>query len=184
MDYYQDIQVIADAETSSQVLLAQLFMRLHQNLGKVAGGRIGISFPQVKKTLGNQLRVHGSLADLTTLQQSNWLQGLWDYITSSEIAAVPAGVAWRVVKRVQVKSSAERLRRRSVSKGWLSEAEAQQRIGLVSEQRSDLPYVLIKSGSNGNAYPLFIEHGQLQPSPVGGIFNSYGLSATATIPWF
>lgn len=184
MDYYQDIRVIEDAETSTPVLLAQLFMRLHQKMGKVAEGRIGISFPEVNKTLGDQLRVHGSLTDLTALQQSDWLQGLRDYIVSSEITAVPAGVSWRVVKRVQVKSSAERLRRRSVSKGWLSEAEAQQRISLVNEQRSDLPYVLIKSGSNRNAYPLFIEHGPLQPSPVAGCFNSYGLSATATIPWF
>lgn len=184
MDYYQDIRVIADAETSGPVLLAQLFMRLHQKMSRVAEGRIGISFPEVKKTLGNQLRVHGSLTDLTALQQSDWQQGLLDYIVRDEIAAVPAGVSWRVVKRVQVKSSAERLRRRSINKGWLSEAEAQQRISLVNEQRSDLPYLLIKSGSNGNAYPLFIEHGRILHSPVAGCFNAYGLSATATIPWF
>lgn len=184
MDYYQDIRVIADAETSDPVLLAQLFMRLHQVMGKVGGGRIGISFPEVKKTLGDRLRVHGSQPDLTALQQSGWLQGLRDYIASSEIAAVPTDVSWRVVKRVQVKSSAERLRRRSVSKGWLSEEEAQQRISLVNEQRSELPYLLIKSGSNGNAYPLFIEHGPILSSSVTGCFNSYGLSATVTIPWF
>lgn len=184
MDYYQDIKVIADAETSDGVLLAQLFMRLHQVLGRVAEGRIGISFPQVKKTLGQQLRVHGSQADLTALQQSGWLKGLQDYIASSEIASVPQEISWRVVKRVQVKSSAERLLRRSVSKGWLSEAEARQRSSLLNEQRSDLPYMLIKSGSNRNAFPLFIEHGPIQSSPVIGSFNAYGLSATATIPWF
>lgn len=184
MDYYQDIKVIADAETSAPVLLARLFMRLHKMMGKVAEGRIGISFPQVKKTLGNQLRVHGSQGDLTALQQSDWLHGLHDYIACGEISAVPQDVCWRVVKRVQVKSSAERLRRRSVSKGWLTEAEAQQRISLLNEQRSDLPYVLIKSGSNGHDYPLFIEHGPVQSSPAAGRFNSYGLSGTATIPWF
>ena len=184
MDYYQDIQVIADAETSAPVLQAQLLMRLHKIMGRVAEGRIGISFPQVKKRLGDQLRVHGSLGDLTALQQSGWLNGLHDYISCGEISAVPQDVCWRVVKRVQVKSSAERLRRRSVSKGWLSEAEAQQRISLLNEQRSDLPYLLIKSTSNGQAYPLFIEHGPVQSSPVAGQFNSYGLSGTATIPWF
>ncbi|QGU88879.1 type I-F CRISPR-associated endoribonuclease Cas6/Csy4 [Erwinia sorbitola] len=184
MDHYQDIQVIADAETSGPVLLAQLFMRLHQMLGRVAAGRIGVSFPLVARTLGDCLRVHGTLADLTALQQSGWQQGLRDYIISGEISAVPQEVSWRVVKRVQVKSSAERLRRRSVNKGWISEEEARERISVLKEQRSNLPYVLIKSGSNGNAYPLFIEHGPLQSTPVSGGFNSYGLSATATIPWF
>ncbi|TKJ91338.1 type I-F CRISPR-associated endoribonuclease Cas6/Csy4 [Erwinia persicina] len=184
MDYYQDIRVVADAEVSEQVIMARLFMRLHQFTGKVAEGRIGISFPQVKKTLGNQLRIHGTQADLTTLKQSSWLQGVLDYISCGEITAIPQTVSWRVVRRVQVKSSAERLRRRSVSKGWLSEAEAQQRISVCDEQRSHLPYLLIKSGSNGHAYPLFIEHGPIQSSQTTGSFNSYGLSATQTIPWF
>ncbi|WP_338495291.1 type I-F CRISPR-associated endoribonuclease Cas6/Csy4 [Erwinia aphidicola] len=184
MDFYQDIDVIEDAEIPEPVLLAQLFMRLHKVMGQVAAGRIGISFPRVNKTLGNQLRVHGSLTDLNALQQRGWLQGLRDYIVCAEIAAVPQEVCWRVVKRVQVKSSSERLLRRSVRKGWLTEAEAQQRSSQLNEQRSDLPYVLIRSGSNGNAYPLFIEHGPIRSSAAEGSFNSYGLSATATIPWF
>ncbi|MFG1173690.1 type I-F CRISPR-associated endoribonuclease Cas6/Csy4 [Erwiniaceae bacterium CAU 1747] len=184
MDYYQDIRVTGDAETSVPVVLAQLFMRLHKTMGKVAEGRIGISFPQVNKTLGSQLRVHGTHDDLTALQQSAWLHGLRDYIVCAEVSAVPQEKSWRVVKRVQVKSSAARLRRRSVSKGWLSEEEAQQRISLLNEQRTDLPYVMIASGSNGHAYPLFIEHGPIQSLPAAGRFNSYGLSATATIPWF
>jgi len=184
MDYYQDIRVLADVETPEQVLMAQVFLHLHKVLQRAASNRIGISFPAVKVTLGDRIRLHGSHEDLAALQQSTWEQGLRDYINCSGIAKVPEGASWRYVKRVQVKSSAERLRRRSVSKGWLSESEALQRISNANEQRSDLPYLMIKSGSNGNAYPIFIEHGPIGAVPVDGSFSSYGLSATKTVPWF
>ncbi|WP_152482130.1 type I-F CRISPR-associated endoribonuclease Cas6/Csy4, partial [Dickeya sp. DW 0440] len=36
----------------------------------------------------------------------------------------------------------------------------------------------------GQPFLLFVEHGPLQDTPVAGVFSSYGLSATATIPWF
>ncbi|CAO95891.1 type I-F CRISPR-associated endoribonuclease Cas6/Csy4 [Erwinia tasmaniensis] len=184
MDRYQDIRVRVDAEMTAPVLLAQVFMRLHQVLMRAANGRIGISFPDVKLTLGDRIRLHGTLDDLSSLQQSGWDKGLTDYIACSAIDPVPPGAAWRTVRRVQVKSSAERLRRRSVNKGWLNEAEAAERINVLSEQRSDLPYLQIKSGSNGHAWRLFIEHGPLVSVPVNGGFSSYGLSATATVPWF
>lgn len=184
MDYYQDIRVIEDAETAEHAVMAQLFQRLHQYLRRAAEGRIGISFPDVKKTLGSRLRLHGSLADLSALQRCDWQHGLRDYIACTPVSRVPDIISWRFVRRVQVKSSAERLRRRSISKGWLSESEALQQINVINEQRSDLPFLLIKSGSNGNAYPFFIEHGPVQSMPVPGEFSSYGLSATTNIPWF
>lgn len=184
MDYYQDIRVLADAETADHVVMAQLFQRLHQYLQRAADGRIGISFPEVKLMLGNRLRLHGSQKDLSALQQCDWQHGLKDYIHCDVISRVPEKKSWRTVRRVQVKSSAERLRRRSVKKGWLSESEAQQRINAINEQRSDLPFLFIKSGSNGNAYPFFIEHGPVVSAPIPGEFSSYGLSATTPIPWF
>jgi len=184
MDHYQDIHVLEDAEISEHVLVAQVFQRLHLFLQKTVQGRVGISFPKVQKTLGNMIRLHGSSADLISLKGTGWDQGLRDYIRCSEINQIPEDVSWRYVRRVQVKSNTERLYRRSVRKGWITEEEAVNRIGSNSEQKSRLPYVSIKSVSNGNAYPLFIEHGPLQPTPTAGTFSSYGLSATTTIPWF
>ena len=184
MDFYQDINVIQDAEIPEPVLLAQLFMHLHKVLARVGEGRIGISFPEVQRSLGHCLRLHGTVDDLNSLQQSGWQHMMRDYIVCGAVAAVPHDVKWRTVKRVQLKSSAERLRRRSVSKGWLTEEEAQQRISVLKEQRSPLPYLLISSRSSGQAYPLFVEHGPLKSSPEAGTFSSYGLSASATIPWF
>jgi len=71
-----------------------------------------------------------------------------------------------------------------LKKGWLTEDEAKQQITLFSEKRSELPFLPLKRGSNGQAWFLFIEHGPLSNIPHEGLFSSYGLSATATIPWF
>ena len=91
---------------------------------------------------------------------------------------------WRCVSRVQVKSSAQRLMRRSVKKGWLTEEEAQQRMLTMAEARTDLPWLNLRSLSTGQSFRLFIRHGDLLSAPVTGVFSTYGLSATATIPWF
>ncbi len=42
----------------------------------------------------------------------------------------------------------------------------------------------MKSLSSQQQFKLFIRHGDLLTEPVKGEFSSYGLSATATIPWF
>ena len=100
------------------------------------------------------------------------------------ITPVPAVKGWRTVSRVQVKSSPQRLLRRSVRKGWLTEEQAQQRLVESTEQHSDLPYLNVKSLSNQQQFWVFIRHGELRSEPVSGTFTSYGLSSTATIPWF
>lgn len=184
MDHYIELRVLPDPEFSAPMLLEALFAKLHRALGAVGKGRIGVSFPDAGKTLGERLRLHGSQEALTELEQHGWRKGLRDYTESSAILPVPADAAYRTVRRVQVKSSAERLQRRSVAKGWLTMEQAQQRISAVKEQRSTLPFIRLKSFSNGQSFLLFIEQGTLRTTPTAGEFSAYGLSATATIPWF
>jgi len=74
--------------------------------------------------------------------------------------------------------------RRSVKKGWINEEEAQQRIRTMEEARTDLPWLNLRSLSTGQSFRLFIRHGELLSAPVVGMFSTYGLSATATVPWF
>ncbi|PWC15763.1 type I-F CRISPR-associated endoribonuclease Cas6/Csy4 [Brenneria roseae subsp. americana] len=184
MDHYIDIRVLPDLEFKAPQLLNALFAKLHRALGLLADGSIGVSFPEVGKTLGECLRLHGTATALSTLEQTGWLKGLRDYTRISELQAVPDGVKFRTVRRVQVKSSAERLRRRSVNKGWLTAAEAAVRIPDAVEKRSKLPFVQLKSLSSGQMFRLFVEHGPLQDIPVAGHFSFYGLSTETTIPWF
>ncbi|CAQ84808.1 MULTISPECIES: type I-F CRISPR-associated endoribonuclease Cas6/Csy4 [Photorhabdus] len=184
MDYYFEILVLPDPEFSKQSLMEALFAKLHRALGQVGNGRIGVSFPCARKTLGDKLRIHGASEALNDLQALPWLKGLRDYTEIMDIQPVPQDTQYRRVSRVQVKSSAERLRRRSIKKGWLTEEQARQRIPISKEQRTHLPFLLVKSLSSRQTFPLFIEQGPIEDKPTPGVFSSYGLSASATIPWF
>ncbi|MDN4626704.1 type I-F CRISPR-associated endoribonuclease Cas6/Csy4 [Erwinia sp. DT-104] len=184
MNYYQDILILPDPEIADQVLMAALFAQLHLKLFHVGEGRIGISFPAVGLTPGNRLRLHGSQDDLTKLAATDWYDNLKEYIFCKSVRPVPEGCRYRTVRRVQYKSNAERLRRRSVKKGWLTQEQAQQQISVLSEKRGRLPFLSMKSRSNGHSWLLFFEHGPLREKPTEGTFSSYGLSAVATVPWF
>ncbi|WP_293936083.1 type I-F CRISPR-associated endoribonuclease Cas6/Csy4 [Iodobacter sp.] len=184
MDHYLEIKVLPDPEFEVATLFNALFAKLHRALADVGQGQIGVSFPLADKTLGPILRLHGKHAALEQLMAENWLKGLRDYTTASVILSVPASAKHRVVKRVQAKSSAERLRRRSISKGWLSEQEAIERIPLANEARLKLPFIQMKSNSTAQSFRLFIQQGPLQAEAVAGVFNDYGLSPVATIPVF
>ncbi|MER0128146.1 type I-F CRISPR-associated endoribonuclease Cas6/Csy4 [Franconibacter daqui] len=184
MDHYQDIRVLPDPEFPEEVLMAALFAKLHRALGARGKGDIGISFPDHHLKPGARLRLHGLQAALAELEATRWRASLQDYCLSSPITPVPQVQGWRVVSRVQVKSSPARLMRRSVRKGWLTEEQAQQRLPHLQEQHTSLPWLNVKSLSGGQQFRLFIRHGELLPAPVSGTFSSYGLSAQATVPWF
>jgi CRISPR-associated endonuclease Csy4 len=184
MDHYLDIKVLPDPEFVENVLMNALFAKLHRALVDVGQGEIGVSFPQARKDLGACLRLHGSVAALGRLMVHNWLKGLCDYTRVSDVQPAPPEAQHRVVRRVQVKSSVERLRRRSVSKGWKSEDEAIASIPLDNEKRSKLPFLTLKSVSTAQTFLLFVLHGPLQDMAMAGRFSDYGLSDHATVPYF
>lgn len=184
MDHYIEIRILPDPEFSPEMLMTALFAKLHRVLGSVGQGRIGVSFPAAKNTPGDRVRVHGCLAALSELEAVSWRKGLSDHIDYSGILPVPETTQYRTVSRVQCKSSAERLRRRSVKKGWLSVDEAKMRIPDAHEQRLSLPFIRLKSLSSSQQFLLFIKQGPLVAEAVPGRFSAYGLSGQATVPWF
>ena len=184
MDHYLDIRLQPEEpEVSESFLLNALFAKLHLRLGQLASGAIGISFPLHSRRLGPLVRLHGTSSDLASLMAEDWLQGLKGYCDCSDATTVPADAGYRTVRRVQAKSVHNK-RQRSVRKGWLSEAEAVERITDNQQRELKLPFVQLKSRSSGQVMRIYIEHGPLQATPVAGTFSAYGLSATATIPWF
>ncbi|QMR77380.1 type I-F CRISPR-associated endoribonuclease Cas6/Csy4 [Enterobacter sp. RHBSTW-00175] len=184
MDHYFQIRVLPDPEFSEEMLMAALVAKLHRALGQRGLGDIGISFPAHDIKPGAVLRLHGHSQALRELELLAWRKGLGDYSLSSEIKPVPDVNQWRCVSRVQVKSNAQRLMRRSVNKGWMTEQEAQQRILTMQDVKTDLPWLQLRSLSTGQSFRLFIQHGDLCSTPVAGTFSTYGLSSTATVPWF
>ncbi|MBU4563241.1 MAG: type I-F CRISPR-associated endoribonuclease Cas6/Csy4 [Desulfarculus sp.] len=187
MDRYQDIRLLPDPEFAPQVLLNYLFGRLHRALAGIDNREIGISFPEVasdRPWLGQRLRLHGTAANLDKLQALGWAGHMCDHVSMGSMAEVPNGVRHRVVRRVQAKSSPERLRRRLMKRKGIAYGEARRLIPDSAAQTLALPFITSRSRSTGHNFHLFVEHGPLQDQPVEGEFNSYGLSAGATVPWF
>lgn len=187
MDSYIELQLLPDPEFPANTLMNALFAKLHRGLVSSGEGRVGVSFPDVEQkviSLGGRLRLHGAAPDLERLMAANWLQGMRDHLSCSPLCLVPANTAYRVVQRVQAKSSPERERRRLISRKGVSVEAAVQAIPNSAAEILRLPYVLLTSRSTQQQFRLFIKHLPLQREPVGGAFSAYGLSSTATVPWF
>lgn len=188
MDHYQDVVIRPDPEFSAPLLMNALFAKLHRALVALESTNIGVSFPgfdDAVPSLGGRLRLHGSRAGLDALHGHDWVTGMRDHLEVREIMAIPPKVQYRAVKRIQVKSSAERLRRRYRSRHeGVTERDAFALIPNSVESRVRLPYLQLKSESTGQRFRLFIEHQPVRSAAVLGEFNAYGLSPNATVPWF
>lgn len=185
MDHYLEIRLLPDPEFPPNVLMNALFSKLHRALALHGQGNIGVSFPDTGKTgLGSRLRLHGSAATLQGFMAQDWLPGMRDHTAVGEITSVPATGTHRVVRRVQVKSNPERLRRRLIARKGISEEQAQAAIPDHTAEKLTLPFVVINSRTTGQQFRLFMEHLPPQSQPVTGPFSAYGLSANATVPWF
>lgn len=184
MDHFIEIRVLPDPEFKEEMLMSALFAKLHRALGARGKGDIGVSFPEHSVKPGSVIRLHGQQSALKELEAGRWRAGLNDYCAATAVQSVPEIKGWRTVARVQVKSSAARLLRRSVRKGWITEEEAELRLGSVKEDRCSLPFIQMISLSSKENFRLFIQHGELKQDASGGLFSTYGLSAEATIPWF
>lgn len=187
MDHYIDIHLLPDPEFPVGLLMNALFGKLHRALVQLDSSTIGVSFPRARNGaagLGDCLRLHGSLVALNDLLTLPWLTGMRDHMRLNEVMPVPSSTQHTKVRRVQVDSNSERLRRRAMKRHGLTEAQARERIPDSAEKRLRLPYLQLRSQSTGQPFLLFIEQGPLQQEPSVGTFNTYGLSQGATVPVF
>lgn len=187
MDSYINIHMRPMPEIPSAHAMEAVFAKLHNALTGLKRDDIGISFPEAAEArpwLGGCLRLHGTQNALDALMQHPWLAGMHDYVAVSPIQPVPEASQFRCIRRVQAKSSPERLRRRHMRRHGVSQEEAEARIPDNAAEKLALPYVHVHSQSTGQKYRLFISHGPVQPAPIQGQFNFYGLSDKATVPWF
>lgn len=185
--HFIDIRLLPDPEFSQAHLFGALMAKLHRVLVQLRCDDIGVSFPEYRlrpRSIGAALRLHGGEAGLRALMAQPWLQGMRDHIAVAEVVPVPAGAAHRVVRRRQFKTNAERLRRRRMLRKGETAEQAAAHIPDSAERRPDLPYLQLRSASTGQAFCLFVEQAEAGREAVAGVFNSYGLSQGATVPWF
>ena len=188
MQHYLDLQLRADPEFPAQQLMDALYAKLHRALVELGNERLAVTFPKMVATgarrgLGDRLRVIGPEADLSALQALPWLQGMRDHVEQTAMAPVPTGAQLGRLVRVQAKSGVDRMRRRAMRRHGLTEAQAQERLPDAAAERLDLPHLSLRSASTGQQYLLFLRF-EAAAAPVSGVFNTFGLGAAATVPWF
>ena len=188
MNRYIEIRVLPDPEFVAPMLMNALFAKLHRGLADLGSGSVGVSFPDIALEspygLGDRLRLHGDEQQLSRLMGLNWMTGAHDHTETSGLVNVPGNIQYRTFFRVQAKSSPERLHRRRVQRQGVGVEADVQAIPEPTVERLKLPYLMLTSRSTGQRFPLFVNAGDLVATAVEGKFGAYGLSRTATIPWF
>jgi CRISPR-associated endonuclease Csy4 len=183
MHKYIDIKLFPDAENRSTLLMNAVYSKLHKALYDLSSTSIGVSFPEYNVTLGDVLRLHGSEIDLGALQGKNRLGGMAGYCRVSEILAVPDNVKYRTVSRQHVTMTLSKLNR-LIKRGSIPEDEVKQYKAKMFTRGLDNPYLELQSGSNGQRHRRYIQFGDLCDVSTEGVFDQFGLSNTATVPWF
>ena len=187
MNRYFDLEAIPNPQIAQVDVVAQLMQQTHALLPQYLG-RVGLSFPEYRaqKTLGKTIRFFDNDKDLRHLQSSIAANPKFsNYCVVGEVQHTPEEPeAYACFARVQPKgnSKLQRLKKRHQARGtWTDELE--QEIQSKYSANLKLPHVNLRSMSNGQKFILFVQK-EKKPLPVKGLFSSYGLSNTATVPWF
>lgn len=168
-------------------MLARAFSAVHLCLVNLRTADVSVSFPRQDdraRSLGNCLRMMGPIHEVGAIAALPWHRIVRGPTTFSGVSAVPATRVFRGVRRVQAKSNVERLRRRYVARHGVAYEDARRMIQEDLRRTLDLPWLRLKSHSSGQEFRLFLRLDDSRPEFVAGHFNAYGLSSTATIPWF
>lgn len=183
MDHFIDIQIKPDAEMRENLLLNKVYTKLHKRLCELKSTDIGISFPQFNVILGKVIRIHSSEQKLTELQAAQWLDGLAGYCMINPVQNIPDDVQHRVISRIQSNMTESKLRR-LIKRGSISANEVKAYKAKMFQKGLDNPYLDLESASNGHIHRRYLQFGELLTEPVSGVFDQFGLSKTATVPWF
>jgi CRISPR-associated endonuclease Csy4 len=185
MTYYIEIKILPDPEFSLALLMNALYNKLHRALTKLNADDIGISFPrydQKAMRLGDLIRLHGSSDRLEALVTSGWLTGMNDHVKVGTINQTPLHTKQVAYRRIQTKSSTERLIKRRMKRHNLNLEEATELYLNSKPKPLHFPYINLKSQSTGQIFKLFILQEEQENS--SGLFNTYGLSKGGTVPLF
>ncbi len=183
MKHYIDIKLLPDEDIPIYFLRNKIYSKFHKILFTLNSTDIGISFPNYKVKLGNIIRLHGTENSLLNIQGINWLGGLSGYCDIRSIRTIPKEAVYRTISRKQSSMTEAKLRR-LIKRGTISDENCKAYKAKMFQLGLDNPYLELESVSNGHKYRRYIQFGGLQEQPVLGEFDEFGLSKTATIPWF
>ena len=183
MTHYIDIRLMPKTEIRENVLLNQVYTLFHKRLYDLKATEIAVSFPEYSLKLGRLFRVHGTEEVLGMLMGKEWLGEYARHCKVSEIMVVSDAVKYRTISRVQQNMTEAKLRR-LIKRGTIKDEDVKKYRIKMFQGGLENPYVELRSMSNGQMHRRFIEFGTLTETPVTGEFDLFGLSKTATLPWF
>lgn len=199
MQAYQHITLLPSPEIPQHFLREKLFRQVHLALAETKTSGIdgrgkpveyseyGLSFPQYDAqlhALGCQLRVFAeSKEKLQKLNLPRWLDRLTDYCHYTSIKTVPDQTQHVRFERKQFTTNIERLVKRRAKRKNETLEEVRTYYSGFNVQLTKLPFIHVHSLSKNKRFKLFIDM-QYVDYPTEGQFSCYGLSKTATVPWF
>jgi CRISPR-associated endonuclease Csy4 len=197
MYHFIELNLLPDEGISTSFIMSKVMDVLHLcfvNIEKQVGHNpVGLAFPeycydtdeQRKSTLGTKLRLYAKdEAPLEMLDLKKQLARFEDYVHLKAIRPLErTKVAFACFKRVQVRSSVERLARRRAAhlQQPLEEALAFFEASGKANRVTDLPFVHLHSQSSEQVFRLFVAKVATEES-VDWRFSTYGLSSTVGVP--
>ncbi len=201
MNYYQDITLIPDTDINLGFLWYKVFLQIHIGLAdnKQTDGTsaIAVSFPgyvyaedkQHEFPLGNSLRLLAEAENqLRQFDSQKRLSRLQDYCHIKPVKPIPESSKHVRFRRKQLKSEAKKAAglAKHLNKPIDEIVQYRKNNGLIRECR--LPFIPMESQQptetgQKHKFRLFIER-EFFDAPVEGVFDCYGLSKIATVPWF
>ena len=192
MNYYQEITLFPNVDIGTYFIWQKLYQQIHLALVESKSmentSAIGVSFPEYDAgtfSLGTKLRLFADKeAALQEMNCEKWLNRLNDYVQSDQINPVPDRLTgYACFRHVKLKGNKEKLARRRAKRIGETLQEALQHFEGFKEQCSKLPYINMKSQTNGQRFRLIIKK-QVTNKPKIGFFSCYGLSNKTTVPLF
>ena len=186
MDHYLDVLFDASVDFPLVNQMASFYQGVHSYLVE-SKAQLGVTLPEMRlrsrSPLGSFIRLHGEKKALIAFCKSSFLLRIRSPFRMNEILSVPSISQHRTFWRHQPKSMIQ-MRKRAMKRHALTEEQAVERYPLETQAHSLLPYLELRSLSTRQSFKLFFVQGATQSKPVSGEFNTYGLSSTATLPWF
>lgn len=199
MNYYCDITLLPDAEATLGFLWHRIYTQIHlalvEHKNPEGNSLVAISFPEYGVNgfpLGTKLRLFASTEEtLNNMRLDKWLARFNDYCHFTSVRACKPAVRYVRFSRKQFKSNLDKVALRRANHMNISIEESREYVNQHYEEKSKLPFLNLTSiSSNTEAgfgekdrFKLFIDRTFLE-KPTDGVFNCYGLSKEASVPWF
>lgn len=188
LTHYLELKAIPQIEMPQPTVINHLMQLLH-NLLPAYNGKIGLSFPAYGQlnTLGGIIRLLGSEMNINKIHtQITQSHHFVDYTLITPIQQIPQDIKSYVrFKRIRKKGKSDLRRaekRLKLQEKWTISI-GQAMIEKWGGELLTLPHIHLISGSTKQSFTLWIKQQRFN-NPIEGLFNAYGLSQNATVPFF